>query len=80
MDMKNQIASIMQEVKPTKNLENVKDIVEGGYIDSFELMMLISNISEQFGIEISIDEIIPENFNSIDAICAMVEKLLAKEE
>ena len=37
MDMKNQIASIMQEVKPTKNLENVKDIVEGGYIDSFEL-------------------------------------------
>ena len=75
MNTKERVIGILKEIKPTKNLENVTDIVEGGYIDSFELMQLITTLSEQFGIEISIDDITPDNFNSLDAICAMVESL-----
>ena len=74
--MREQIVKIMKEVKPTKDLENVTDIVEGGYIDSFELMLLITMLADRFGVEISIDDITPENFNSIDAISAMVERLI----
>ena len=76
MNTKERVTAIMHEVKPTKNLENVLNIVEGGYIDSFELMLLITTLCEQFGIEISIDDITPENFNSIDAISAMVDSIL----
>ncbi len=76
MSIKEQVLSILGEVKPTKNLEDVKEIVEGGYIDSFELMTLIMSLSEKFGIEISIEEITPENFNSIEAMTAMVERLI----
>lgn len=76
MSTKQRVANIMKEVKPTKNLENITNIVEGGFIDSFELMLLITMLSDQFGVEISIDEITPENFNSIDAISAMVDSLL----
>lgn len=79
MSIREQVFMILREVKPTKNLENVQDIVEGGYIDSFELMLLISLLSEKFGIEISIDEIVPENFNSVDALVAMVDKLREKQ-
>lgn len=75
MDIKEEILAILKEVKPTKNLENVTDIIEGGYIDSFELMSLIANFNEKFSIEISVDELVPDNFNSIDAMTEMVNRL-----
>lgn len=75
MTTREQVLAILKEVKPTKNLENVTDIVEGGYIDSFELMTLVSMLTDSFGIDISIDELVPENFNSVDAIIKMVDGL-----
>ncbi len=75
MSTREKILGILKEVKPTKSLENVTDIVEGGYIDSFELMTLITTMSETFGVEIDIDEIVPENFNSVAAMAAMIDRL-----
>ena len=75
MSIKEQVNNILKEVKPTKELADVQDIIEGGYLDSFELMSLIAQLGEAFNIEIDVDEIVPENFNSADAIAAMVERL-----
>jgi len=75
MSIKEQVMNILKEIKPTKELTTVTDIIEGGYLDSFELMSLIAQLGDDFGIEIDVDEIMPENFNSIDAIAAMVERL-----
>ena len=69
------VIAILQEVKPTRDLSDVQDIIEGGYLDSFELMSLISLLSEGFDVEIGVDEIVPENFNSVAAMVAMVERL-----
>ena len=74
METKEQILAILKEVKPNKNLENVVEIIEGGYIDSFELIALISNINEKYGIEITIEDLIPENFNSVDAMTQLIER------
>jgi len=38
-------------------------------------MALITALGDEFGMEIDVDEIVPENFNSADAIAAMVERL-----
>ncbi len=76
MTTKEKVASILKTVKPAKDLENIDNIIEGGYIDSFELMLLISTLCEDFGIEIGIDDIVPENFNSLDNIVGMVERLM----
>lgn len=78
MTTREQVLEILKEVKPTKDLESVLDIVEGGYIDSFELMLLITTLGERFGVEISIDDIVPENFNSVDAMARMIDTLTAK--
>ena len=59
----------------TRDLSGIEDIIEGGYLDSFELMSLISLLSEGFEVEIGVDEIVPENFNSVAAMVAMVERL-----
>ena len=75
MSAKEQVSAILKEIKPTKDLETLTDIIEGGYLDSFELMSLIAQLNETFDIEVDVDEIVPENFNSVDAITAMVERL-----
>ena len=75
MNTKEQLLAILKEVKPTKNLENVTDIIEGGYIDSFELMSLIASFNEKFGVEIGLEEMIPENFNSVDSMIKMLDRL-----
>ena len=75
MSIKEQILNILKEIKPNKNLEGLDNIVEGGYLDSFEIMNLIVMLSDTFGIEIDFEEITAENFNSIDAMTAMVERL-----
>lgn len=74
--MREQVNNILLTIKSTsKDFMDVTDIIEGGYLDSFELMALISTLCDTFGVEIDVDEITPENFNSVDAIVAMVERL-----
>lgn len=75
MEIREKVLAILKDIKPTKDLTGLTDIVEGGYIDSFELMNLITTLSETFAIEIGIDDMVPENFNSADSISGMVERL-----
>lgn len=78
MSERENILALLKEIKPTVNLENTTDIIDGGYMDSMELMGLIAGLTDVFGIEIDIDWIAPENFNSVDAMTEMVIKLKAQ--
>ena len=72
--MYEQIVAILKEIKPTKDLTSVTDIIDGGYLDSFELMNLIMILSETFSFEIDFEQITAENFNSIEAMVQMVQR------
>lgn len=78
MNERDKVLEILKEVKPTVNLEGVTDIIDGGYLDSMELMGLIASIGDVFGVEVDFEWITPENFNSVDAIAEMVCKLKAQ--
>ncbi len=73
------VIQLLSEIKPTANLEKVEDIIDGAYLDSLELMALITALMERFGFELDIDWISSENFNSVDAITALVERVRPKE-
>ena len=75
MSVREVVLEILKEVKPTINLENVTDIIDGGYLDSLAIMALITELSDRFGFEMDIDWITPENFNSVNAIVSLVERV-----
>ncbi|MGI6121194.1 MAG: acyl carrier protein [Saccharofermentanales bacterium] len=79
MDIYEEVIAILNEIKPTKDLSEINDIVSGGYIDSFELMSLITLLDEKFDIEIDFNDIVPENFNSADRMAKMVTKLMNRK-
>lgn len=68
------VIEILKKVNP-RIVENMDDIVSGGILDSIELVEIVSEIEEVFEIEIPIEDITPENFNSVEAIQKMIEKL-----
>lgn len=75
-DIQEQLQEIMQEVLPDVDLENTKDLVESGALDSMTSIMLIGAIEDEFDVQVSPLEMTPANFASLKSIAALVERLL----
>lgn len=75
MSVRETVLQLLKEIKPAANLEGIDNLIDGAYLDSLELMSLITGLVENFGLEMDIDWITPENFNSVDAITALVERV-----
>jgi acyl carrier protein len=60
-------------------LTNTTPLLESGILDSLGLLTLVVFIQEQFGIEVDYVDIIPENFASVDAICAYLSSRTATQ-
>ena len=50
------------------------NLLAAGLIDSFDIVNIVAALEEHFGIEISAEEIVPENFGSVENMAALVEK------
>ena len=46
-------------------------------LDSFGIITLIADLEDRYGVSVNAAELVPENLNSVDAICEMVRKLKA---
>ena len=53
-------------------LEDDESFLEHGVIDSIGMMELIALLNRNFNINISDDELIPENLDSIASVCAFL--------
>ena len=55
-----------------KDLADTEHLIESGIIDSFGIMALLSFVEEKFSIQVSGDDLVPENFASIASISALI--------
>lgn len=69
------LLEILENVKPGVDFTKEENIVEDGIIDSFDIVTIVAQISEEFDIDFPVNEIIPENFNSVEALYAVIERL-----
>ena len=73
--MTNELKDILEELRPDVDFEKETGLIDNGILDSFDIVSLVGELNEAFDIEISPADLIPENFNSAEAIFALVEKL-----
>jgi len=71
----NELMNILEELRPDVDFENETGLIDNGILDSFDIVSLVGELNEAFDIEINPTDLIPENFNSAEAIFALVEKL-----
>lgn len=75
MNREKQVLQILKEIRPDSDFENCSDFIEEFYLDSFDIINLANELESAFGIKITGDDIIPDNFVNIEAICGMIKKL-----
>ena len=77
--IRNFIAHEMLHGALTEPLGDEDQLVESGIIDSLGIMTLLSFLEEKYSIQISSDELIPENFDSVSAVVSLVERETEKQ-
>lgn len=69
------LMEILMEFDDSIDWENETALIDERILDSFGVISLISELEEQFDIEIEASEIIPQNLNSADAMWKMIQRL-----
>ena len=69
------LMKILKDIRPDVDFENEKSIIDDGYLDSFDVVSIISALDDEFGVQVRINELDPENFNSAESIWDLVQKL-----
>lgn len=73
------IIEILERMHPEVDFNTCNTLIDDKIIDSFDIVTLISELSDEFDVTIPVEEIVPENFNSAKAIHALIERLLEDE-
>ena len=73
--MKEKIIEILTDLRPEFDFtEEGVNFIEEGMLDSFDMVSLVDELEEKFGVAISGADVIADNFCSVDAICKTIEK------
>ena len=66
---------ILSELHYDVDFSSETHLIDNGILDSLDIVTLITEINDEFDVSIPAEEIIPENFNSANAIMALINKL-----
>lgn len=69
------LLELLKGIRLDVDFENETELIDEGILDSFDVVSIISEIDDVFGVQIRINELEPENFNSAEAIWALIQKL-----
>ena len=70
-----ELIEILKGIEEEIDYKNCKTLIDDHYLDSWAIIALVSELEEQFDIIIPTVEIIPSNFNSVEAMWNMITKL-----
>ena len=70
------LLSILNSVKKGVDFEQEQELVDKGLLNSIDIISIIAEIEDKYGIVIPSDEIIPENFNSAAALKELIDDLM----
>ena len=71
--MKKQIIEILSEICPGIDFETETALIDDGLIDSLDIVAVVTELMEAFDVELGVDDLTPENFNSVEAIDELIE-------
>ena len=70
-----QLLDILTEVNSDVDYETCDTLVDDGILDSFDIVSIVGELNDTFDINITPVDIVPENFNSAEAMWDMIQRL-----
>ena len=69
------LLELLSEVREDVDFENEKELVDGGILDSFDIVAIVGTLCEEYDVTITVEDLEPVNFNSAEAMLALIERL-----
>ena len=71
--MKEELLQILTAAVPGVDFEAETALVDDEILESLDIVTIVSEIKDVFDVEITVDDLVPENFNSVEAILALIQ-------
>ena len=78
-EIKSALLEILEGLHPDVDFASCDAMVDDKILDSFDIVSLISEINDEFDVTIGANKIVPENFNSLEALAQLVSDLMDED-
>ena len=72
--MKEEIMEILTGVRSDVDFENSTKLIDDVILESLDIVAIVGEFNETFDVEISVEDLVPENFNSVDAMVELITR------
>ena len=69
------LIEILTSLHPEVDFENNDSLIDDGILDSLDIVTLVTEINAEFDVTIPAEQIVPENFNSAEALMELITRL-----
>ena len=70
-----QLMELLQDLRPDVDFSREQALIDDGILGSFDITSLVNGIMDEFGVELDMADLEPENFNSAQAIWELIQSL-----
>ena len=75
--MREEVMEILTDIRGDVDFENETKLIDDNILTSLDIVAIVGAFNDVFDIEITVEDLVPENFNSVDA---MIELITAAQE
>ena len=65
---------ILTGIRSDIDFESNKKLIDDGLLESLDIVAIVGEFNEEFDVEISVEDLLPENFNSVDAVVELITR------
>ena len=69
------LIEILEDIQPDVDYENCTNLIDGHFLSSLDIISLIAELEDEYDITVPAVEIVPANFNSVEAMRKMIKRL-----
>ena len=70
-----ELLKILSGIRPDVDFANEKKLIDDGILDSFDIISIVGELNDHYDIEIDVEDLEPDNFNTVEAMLDLITKL-----
>lgn len=70
-----ELMKILEKIKPGYDFKSSTTLIDDGVLTSIDIIKLVSDLQDEFDVDITVTDLVPENFNSAQAMMDMIKRL-----
>lgn len=72
--MREKILAVLNEIRPDVDFVNEKRLIDDSILDSFDIISVVNEFNNTFDVDIDVEDLEPDNFNTIEAMQELIEQ------